>query len=81
LLLGRLYLFIVFNCFSNLGFNFGLISLTLDIPSHGLSLFWLSLSLFGLSLGLRLNLDRYFFLGLFVVLFLCLFLRLLRFLA
>ena len=60
MLLGRLYLFIVFNCFSYLGYNFGLFSLTLDIPSHGFSLFWLSLSLYGLSLGLRLNFDRFF---------------------
>jgi len=79
LLLGLLYLFIVFNCFSYLGFNFGLISLTLGIPSHAFSLFWLSLYGLSLILGLRLNLDRYSLLCLFVVL--CLFLRLLRLLA
>ena len=79
MLLGLLYLFIVFNCFSYLGFNFGLISLTLGIPSHAFSLFWLSLYGLSLILSLRLNLDRYFLLCLFVVL--CLFLRLLRLLA
>jgi len=63
-----------------MGFNLGLISLNLDIPSIRFRLYWLSLSL-SLSHSLVLNFDRCILLVPFLGLFLFLFLRLLRLLA
>jgi hypothetical protein len=61
-----------------MGFNLGLISLNLDIPSIRFRLYWLSLSH---SHSLILNFDRCLLLVLILGLFLGLFLRLLRLLA
>ena len=59
-----------------MGFNLGIISLNLDIPSIRFRLYWLSL-----SHSLILNFDRCLLLVLFLGLFLFLFLRFIRLLA